>query len=86
MAGPNIYGDWGHPAETAEAISKSDTVNFTGGLSRWLYVGGAGIVVAVFDDDSTATFAAVPAGTLLPIRIKRVNSTTTSATSMVALF
>ena len=75
------------PFKSFTTVSKSDTVNiYTGGkLTDALYVGGAGIVVGVLEDDSTFTFAAVPAGTLLPIAIKRVNSTTTSATSMVAL-
>jgi len=74
----------------AEAITKSDTVNLTTydaskRLTDAVYVGGAGIVVAVFQDDSTAQFTAV-AGEILPLAIKRVNSTTTSATLMVALY
>jgi len=73
-----------------EDITKSDTVNLTTydskkKLTDAVYVGGAGIVVAVFQDDSTAQFTAV-AGEILPIAIKRVNSTTTSATLMVALY
>ena len=77
------------PCSQARAITKSDTVNFdenlNGGLSDAIYVGGAGIVVAVFQDGSTANFTAV-AGQVLPLRIKRVNSTTTTATLMVALY
>ena len=71
----------------AAAITKSDTVNIVGpnALTDAVYVGGAGIVVAVFQDDSTAQFTAV-AGEILPIAIKRVNSTTTTATLMVALY
>jgi len=41
--------------------------------------------VAVLQDDSTVNFTCV-AGQVLPIRAKRVNSTTTSATLMVALY
>lgn len=75
----------------AIAITKSDTANFQDvagapvGLCDAIYVGGAGIVVVVFQDDSTAQFTAV-AGDILPLRAKRVNSTTTSATLMVALY
>lgn len=74
-------------------ITKSDTVNFdaststTGGnvlTSDAIYVGGAGIVVAVAQDGSTAQFTAV-AGEILPIAAIRVNSTTTTATLMIAL-
>lgn len=68
-----------------DAITPSDTVGFTRGPCDAIYVGGAGIVVAVFQDGSTANFTAV-AGEILPLKAKRVNSTTTSATLMVALY
>lgn len=76
------------------AIVKSDTVDFvdqgrgsSGGsiLCDAIYVGGAGIVVAVAEDGSTCAFTCV-AGQILPIKARRVNSTTTSATLMVALY
>lgn len=73
------------PYNRAAAITKSDTVNIPEGLTDAVYVGGAGIVVAVFEDGSTAQFTAV-AGALLPLRVKRVNSTTTTATLMVACY
>ena len=74
----------------ALAITKSDTVNFDPWvtekrLTDAVYVGGAGIVEAVFQDDTTADFTAV-AGEILPLAVKRVNSTTTTATLMVALY
>lgn len=70
----------------AEVVTKSDTVNFTNGLCRALYVGGAGDVAIVFQDDSVVTFSSVPAGTQLMVRAKRINSTNTTATLMVAMF
>jgi hypothetical protein len=77
------------PYNAAQAVTKSDTVNFAPVAGRLLcdalWVGGAGIVVAVFEDGTTANFTCV-AGTLLPLRIKRVNSTTTTATLMAALY
>jgi hypothetical protein len=73
----------------ARAITKSDTVNLptnvNDGLCDAIYVGGAGIVVAVFPDDSTQQFTCV-AGQTLPVKVKRVNSTTTTATLMIALY
>lgn len=69
----------------AEAISKSDTVNFPGGICSAIYVGGAGIVVAIMPNDQAVSFTAV-AGGILPIRAKRVNSAVTTATLMVALY
>ena len=71
----------------AQPITPSDTVDIplVEGQQPWaIWVGGAGIVVAVYDDGSTANFTCT-AGTLLPVRCKRVNSTTTSATLLVGL-
>lgn len=84
------------PYNRAVAITKSDTVNYDGTTfnpasagkaipADAIYVGGAGIVVAVFEDGSTAAFTAV-AGQILPLKTIRVNSTTTTATLMVALY
>lgn len=74
---------------TAKAITTSDTVDIIGPAGRKttdaLYVGGAGIVVAVFQDGSTVSFTAV-AGQILPLTVKRVNATTTTATLMVGLY
>lgn len=80
-------GTWTNTASAtkAVAISKSDTVNFVGGTCRAIYVGGTGDIVAVMADDTVATFSAVPVG-ILPIQAKRVNSTSTTATNMVALY
>ena len=77
-------------------IAKSDTVNFDGSTysasaatkaipADAIFVGGAGIVVAIFEDGSNAQFT-VAAGTLLPLKCIRVNSTTTTATLMNALY
>jgi ribonuclease HI len=75
------------PYNDIQTLAKSDTVNIyvDGGLTDAVLVGGAGIVVAVLQNDTTVTITGVIAGALLPIAIKRVNSTTTSATNMIAL-
>ena len=67
------------------AVTPSDSTDFDT-LARAIYVGGAGDVVAVRHDGSTVTFAGVQAGTVLPVACRRVNSTSTTATSIVALF
>jgi hypothetical protein len=84
---PAAYNKW-------VAITKSDTINIGeitaddghALLPDAIYVGGAGNVVAVASDGSTATFTGVTAGTVLLIQPKRVNSTSTTATAMVALY
>ena len=86
------------PSLFYEAVTASDTVNLTGPttgavkgasgdvLSVGIWVGVAGNVVAVRDDDTTVIFTGAIAGVVLPIKCKRVNSTSTTATDMVALF
>ena len=71
-------------AFTAVAITPSDSTNFTF-VVRGIYVGGAGNVVIVNQDLTTCTFTGVPAGTILPVKAVRVNSTSTTATAMVGL-
>ena len=77
-------------------ITKSDTVNFDGSTysasastkaipADAIFVGGAGVVVAIFEDGSLAPFT-VLAGTVLPLKSIRVNSTSTTATLMNALY
>lgn len=81
------------PATDYVAVTPSDTVNFTNtsGVTmpcRALWIGGAGIVQAVRMDDTVVAFTCA-AGSVLPIRCKRVNSTvpsSTTATLIVALF
>lgn len=75
-------------ASAAAAVVPSDAndVTLNGYYSRGLYVGGAGDVAVTMADGSVVTFAAVPAGTLLPVQASRVMATNTTATSIVALF
>lgn len=74
----------GDPSTGNFVVAPSDTVNFTT-AARSLYVGGAGDVVVVAPDDSAVKFVGVPAGTVLPVRAKRVNLTGTTATNIVGM-
>jgi hypothetical protein len=67
------------------AVTPSDVTNIAGGPTFGLYVGGAGNVTAVMLSGEVVLFTAVPAGSLLPIQVTRVNATGTTATAMVAL-
>ena len=69
----------------AETITKHDTTDIPGGRTDAIHVGGAGNVVVVFPNDSTCTFTCA-AGDILPVAAKRVNSTSTTATAMTALY
>lgn len=67
-------------------VTKSDTVDIAqGSLVDAIFVGGAGNIVLVFEDNTTMTVTAVAANTLLPFAVKRVNSTSTTATAITAL-
>lgn len=71
-------------------ITKSDTVNFVAQgtadpCCSAIYVGGAGVVAVVFQDGSVVNFTCV-AAQILPVKAKRVNSTNTTATGIVALY
>ncbi len=67
------------------AVTKSDTTDFDT-TCRAIYVGDGGDVVAVRRDGTTVTFKNVQTGTVLPIIARRINSTSTTAADMVALF
>lgn len=67
----------------AAAISPSDTVDLPK-AARAIYVGGAGNISVIMMSGETVTFNSVPVG-ILPIKVKRIRSTGTTATNMIAL-
>jgi hypothetical protein len=86
------------PYNRSIVLTKSDTLNIDGTTAATLlgtinkpqpcdavYVGGTGIVNAVFEDGSIVPFTAA-VGEILPIKIIRVTSSTTTATLMNALY
>lgn len=74
------------PGANAAAVVPSDSTDLPVS-SRALWVGGEGSVeVIMVNDTSPVVFAAVPAGTLLPLRVRRVLDTNTTATNIVAVY
>lgn len=71
------------------AITKSDTVNIAPPAGKTLtdavYAGGAGIAACVLADDRVVNVTFV-AGGRLPLQVKRINATDTTATVMTALY
>lgn len=67
----------------AVSVTPSDTTVLR--VCRGLWVGGAGDLALTFEDGTQATLVAVPAGTLMPVRVSAVRAATT-ATSIVALY
>lgn len=85
-----------HSYSRFQAITKSDTANIPpipgnsgDGITDAIYVGtkgSTGTIVAVMPNNDTVTFVGLLAGTVYPIRAKRINSTTTDASNLVALY
>lgn len=73
------------PADNATAVTPSDSADLAFN-SRALYVGGAGNLVVTMAGGGDVTFTAVPAGSILPIRVSRVKATSTTATSIINLY
>lgn len=73
------------PADAAAVVTPSDSVNLDY-FTRAVFVGGAGNLAVVMKNGMTVVFTGVVAGSVLPIRCARINSTNTTATNIVALW
>lgn len=80
------YRDANSPAINAAAVTPSDTA-IIDPPTKALYIGAAGNIAAVLADDSDpVTFVGLSAGQTLPVRVKKVMATGTTAASIVALY
>lgn len=79
----DIYGS--APAARAAAVTASDSADLTNGICRALYVGTTGNINVDMSDGATVLFSNVPVG-IFPIKAKRVRSTSTTASNLVALY
>ncbi len=74
------------PAGRAAAVTPSDSADLST-EARGLYIGGAGdVYLDTANGDTNVAFIGLPAGVTLPVRTKRVRSTSTTATNIVALW
>ena len=72
------------PGSNAAVVTPNDRTDLTTS-TRGLYVGGTGNIKVDMVGGETVTFSAVPVG-VLAIRVKRVHSTSTTATNILALW
>jgi hypothetical protein len=72
------------PCRNAEVVTPSDTADLAN-VSRYLWVGTGGNVVVITKGGQTVTLTSVPNGSLLPLCVSRVKSTSTTASNIVAL-
>lgn len=80
-----LSADQTAPSDSYVAVTPSDSTNLTQ-VTRAIYVGTGGNLVAVTEGGQAITFANVAAGSILPIRAKRINATNTTASNIVALY
>lgn len=73
------------PAWDATAVTAADS-DLARIPTRGVYVGGAGNLAVKMAGGTTLTFTGVAAGTILPIRVDQIRSTSTTATAIVALY
>lgn len=86
MPAPQFYqNNTDMPGEWAVAVTPSDSVDLPQ-ICRGLYVGVTGNVNVNMPDGGNVLFSNVAAGIVLPIRAKRVLSTSTTATNIVAIY
>ena len=74
------------PATGCAAVTPSDSTPLAGGVTRFLWIGGAGNISLIFADSTTAVLNGATAGSLLPCRVTQVKATGTTATNIVALY
>lgn len=72
------------PYTAGETVTPHDTNEFANAATA-IWVGTTGNAAVVLLDGTVLQFNSIPAGTLLRIACKRVNSTNTTASNMVAL-
>jgi hypothetical protein len=88
MAAVDLYSNFETALDScypnAAAVTPSDSTDL-GYVTRALYVGGTGDIVATVAG-SDVTFKSVPTGTVLAVRTSRVKSTGTTAPNLIALW
>jgi hypothetical protein len=73
------------PASRAAAITPNDSTDLSN-VTTGIYVGVGGNVKVDMVYEGSVTFSNVPTGSILPVQAKRVYSTGTTATTMIALY
>lgn len=70
----------------ARAVTPSDTVDFLDGPCDALWSGTTGTIAIVGHDGSVGSFAAINDSGVIAVKAKRINTTGTTATGIVALY
>jgi|DEB0MinimDraft_10_1074344.scaffolds.fasta_scaffold58961_1 hypothetical protein len=79
-----FYTNLESPVKDAFSITPNDGSDLTTS-SRAIYIGGSGDLKVTTVANTTVTFSGTVAGSILPIRVKKVFSTGTTATNILGL-
>lgn len=82
----NRLGGLTSPAWDAASVTPADGSDLSRAPTQGLWVGSSGDIALTMAGGTDVTIAGVPAGTILPLRVDRVKSTNTTASSIVALY
>ena len=80
---PSVFEKLAIPMNAA-AVTPNDSTDLAN--QGCIYVGGTGDVSVITAGGQTVTFSGVPAGSFLPMQVKRVRSTGTTATLILVLY
>ncbi|ODT76277.1 spike base protein, RCAP_Rcc01079 family [Devosia sp.] len=72
------------PAQHGFAATPSNSADLPE-VTRALYVGGAGAVAVILASGAELSFAGVASGTILPLRVRRLKASGTTASNVVGL-
>lgn len=85
----DLYGNT-TPGLTSPAIDGTMIVPSDGSelshITRAVYVGGSGVINAELASGAIISLSNVPAGSILPLRLRKVRSSGTTATGLVGLW
>lgn len=68
-----------------DTVAPNDSMDLPGGITRAVYVGGAGVLAVI---DTRGFEALIPSAAMQyhPIRVRRIKATGTTATGVLALY
>lgn len=85
---PDRFADYAlsleSPAITGFAVAPSDGADLAD-VTRAVFVGGSGSLAVVFTSGTEVTLTGVAGGSVLPLRVRRIKATGTTATGIVGL-
>lgn len=81
----SYVGGLNSPASDGAAVTPNDNADLVTS-SRYVFVGGAGALKVDLVSGNTLTLTGITAGTVLPLRVRRVYATGTTATNIAVLF